>query len=150
MENNTANIWKWTAVSAIIVIVLLLFLLVKNDSDFENRETEQVADEFINQAEELGDTASQASARLEARTKLMELEVKVAAQQEYEQNMEAVAEIRADLKTAYAEASGDVKKDWEELDTKFEELGDALKNKSANSLAALKDLIVRLELEVKR
>src|SRR3989344_1902125 len=98
MENNTENIWKWTAVSAIIVIVLLLFLLVKNDSDFENRETEQVADEFINQAEELGDTASQASARLEARTKLMELEVKVAAQQEYEQNMEAVAEIRADLK----------------------------------------------------
>lgn len=148
--NDTMK-WVLGIVIGVGVILLLLFALgiFDDDSDLNDRDAERAAEEFQQQAEEFEETASQASARLEARSELAALEAQVAAEQGYDEVADDVADIRANLKTAYANARGSVRAEWQDIDADLEALETNLREESADALSGLQNLVARLKLDIR-
>ncbi|MEK7557174.1 MAG: hypothetical protein AAB538_04315 [Patescibacteria group bacterium] len=88
-----------------------------------------------------------ARARSEARLKLVQAQL--VAKEGYDDAATQVQDIRADLRGAYAEAKEESKQEWVELDKDLEQLEVQIRDKSADALQTLENILTRLRQEVR-
>jgi hypothetical protein len=136
----------WVALVTILAIIGgVTYYVASNDSDFEeSNELENAAEEFLNDAETVEETAAQITARLKARTDLIALKAELALSKEYGVALEKLTEIRGELEAAYAGAGVFIRAEWQSLDIKLEQLADKLAGETEASLELFDENIEKL------
>lgn len=90
-----------------------------------------------------------AARRQQARTELAAIQTRFEADQNYEAAVTATNELEADLEGLYANASSEVRADWQRTKVEFDRFEEALRNESADAMNVLAGLILLLEDEVR-
>lgn len=165
MNNQSSNFGLVLLIGVISVTALILAWVAYNRSG-ENLTMElqqgaqEVAEETEQETRELGSaveetvdrtmTSAEATlARAEARAELLAIEAEFEAEENYEDALEEVRSVRADLRIAYQNAEGEIREQWREVDQELESLGQSLRAESADALETLAGLILLLEADVR-
>ncbi|HEY0964226.1 MAG TPA: hypothetical protein VGE31_00310 [Candidatus Paceibacterota bacterium] len=90
-----------------------------------------------------------AAARAEARTELLAIQARLEAEENYDEAVAEVEAVEADLERTYANATGEVKQEWEETKAEFDKLEQNIRNGSATTLDVLAGLLLMFSSEVR-
>jgi len=108
----------------------------------------RVVDTQINEvSDDLGKAAEDmrlASARTTAQTELAALEVRAEADEDSEVIAQEIAEIRADLNTAYNGASAQARQEWTALSVSLTNLEEEVRSGTATALESFGELLISL------
>lgn len=90
------------------------------------------------------ETDMQRQARMDAETKLRELEANVQGSTATDETLEAIIATRNSLREAYADAEGEVKESWEETDAQLEKLENEVRESATTALGTLQGILTSL------
>ncbi len=165
MKHRTTRIAGNSTTIAVVVVALVVILIAAwafsnrtVDTDLTPGDVDPDTvlgddDNVINNATTSGarmaTEAEIAAARAAARTELLAIQARLEADQNYEAAVAEVEEVEADLERTYANATGEVKQEWEETKREFDDLEQGLRNGSATTLEVLAGLLLMFSNEVR-
>lgn len=152
-------------VGGIAVVALILAWVAYNRSgDDVTTDLQQGSAEVVTETEQAMDAAGEEvaetttevvtdaellAARAEARADLLALRAELAAESNYAEVADQVAETRAELADLYVEASTAAQADWNALENDFMTVENSIRLESAEALNELDQLISDLERDVR-
>lgn len=121
-------------VLALIAVVIIGYMLITDDS--AATEVQEQAQEQTTELQE-GFDAAEARAQLNGLRSAIESEIdEEALRQQYD-------DVRAELETAYADASGEAAEAWTEISSGLETLGDQIGQESEEAVATIDDMLAQ-------
>ena len=90
-----------------------------------------------------------AAARVKAKTDLLALKTRLEAEKESAEAIAAVENLESDLEKVYANATGEVEQEWEEMKVEFDLIEQGLRNGTADTANIFAGLILLFEDEVR-
>ena len=135
MNGNNRTIW---IVVGLAVLALLAYLA------FGNRPVEEAAEATQQEATTTARSAEIVSARTEAAAELTALRARQEAGETYADLQDDYAAVRTRLAAAYANAEGETKQEWAELQADFDQFEAGARANTGGFLERLSTLIGRL------
>jgi hypothetical protein len=140
---------------ALLLVVGLVFAMRDASTTTPEEQQDNVTTETdvdVNDTDGNGDTDVdvyvesdlQRQARLDAETKLREIEADIQGSTATEETLEAIIATRNSLRDAYADAEGEVKESWEETDAELEKLETEVREGTATALGTLQGILTSL------
>lgn len=136
-ENGSSVVGWISLIIAVIALILGWTAFSRSDQDV----TDEINANVVQARQEL----EQDFALLEARTRLAALRSKIIAEENYNKTANDIADIRADLRASYADASLETRARLDEMDADLEKLENDLRSGSANAIDAFQRALESLE-----
>ncbi len=129
------------SILALVISILALSIAV---AAF-NRSGEDLNTVIENEVDKSAENVKLATARADARLRLISLRARVEAGEERDQVREEINEINTDLSNAYKEAGEEFNAEWNDINSAFEKLGESIRNETDDAADNLENLIDRLK-----
>ncbi len=142
VRDNTAQGVAWTALILALISLILAWTAFNRAGEDLHEEVQDELNQAVFEIEQGWDV-------LEARTRLLALRADIIAERAYDEAAEEVAEVRADLEAAYADASAEVREEWREMDAELEQLENDLREGSADAVGSLERSLDALERDIR-
>ncbi|HMA78181.1 MAG TPA: hypothetical protein VKP88_03485 [Candidatus Paceibacterota bacterium] len=155
MDNQHTNNTGWIWLVGVFSVAALVLAWAAYNRAGENlsteiqQQTEELAVDAEQTAETVWDETQATLVRAEARAELLAIQAELEAEANYAAAVAQVRDVRTDLRAAYENAEVAAQVEWRELDTELEQLEQALRANSADTLELLGGLILMLETDVR-
>lgn len=162
MQKNTNSVIAWLG---LIVggLALLISIVAYNrsgedlDDTVVNRTaavvdeaedvTEQAREEIIEARNEISESAEQLRLRTEIGARIVAIQAQVTADNVTDETVTEIQDLRSDLRNAYADATGEMRTQVDQLDQDLERLETEVREDTAAALATIENLLARLRRE---